>query len=119
MIELSTEGAVAEIAINAPGKLNALDEEAVLQLRDAYTEAAQAGVRALVLRGKGRAFRAGRDISHVDPRTDNVIDYLGGLVQPLMRQMSEFPTPAFTGRPRRVPGSGPGPADHQRRGLCC
>nr|MBS1900233.1 enoyl-CoA hydratase/isomerase family protein [Actinomycetota bacterium] len=57
--------AVAHIVLNNPAKLNALDEQAVRDLGDAYAEAERAGVRALVLRGEGRAFCAGRDISDV------------------------------------------------------
>ena len=52
-------------------------------------------MRALVLRGEGRAFCAGRDISGVDPRDDDVIGYLGGLVTPLLKRMSAFPAPTF------------------------
>jgi enoyl-CoA hydratase/carnithine racemase len=52
-------------------------------------------VRALVLRGEGRAFCAGRDISAVDPRTDDVLGYLGRLVTPLLRRMSAFPAPTY------------------------
>ena len=52
-------------------------------------------MRALVLRGEGRAFCAGRDISGVDPRTDDVEGYLGGLVTPLLRRMAAFPAPTF------------------------
>lgn len=95
MIDLHVDGAVAELTLNAPDKLNALDESAIRELRAAYSEAASAGVRALVLRGEGRAFCAGRDISGVDPRTDDVLGYLGGLVEPLLKQMSEFPAPTF------------------------
>lgn len=95
MITLTIDDGVAEIALNAPEKLNALDADALRELRQAYADAAQAGVRALVLRGEGRAFCAGRDISRVDPRTDDVLGYLGGIVQPLMREMSEFPAPTF------------------------
>lgn len=95
MITLSIDDGVAEIALNAPEKLNALDADALRELRQAYIDAAQAGVRALVLRGEGRAFCAGRDISGVDPRTDDVLGYLGELVQPLMETMSAFPAPTF------------------------
>lgn len=99
MIELSVHDGVAEIVLNAPEKLNALDPAGIAELSDAYAEAermSQAGdVRALVLRGEGRAFCAGRDISGVDPRDDDVIGYLGGLVQPLLERMAAFPAPTF------------------------
>ncbi|MDR7185214.1 enoyl-CoA hydratase/carnithine racemase [Microbacterium trichothecenolyticum] len=94
MIDLAIDGAVADITLNAPEKLNALSLEALRQLDDAYAEAAASGVRALVLRGEGRAFCAGRDIAGVDPETDDVPGYLGE-VERLMRRMAEFPAPTF------------------------
>ncbi|WP_433586273.1 enoyl-CoA hydratase/isomerase family protein [Microbacterium hydrocarbonoxydans] len=95
MIDLTIADDVATIALNAPSKLNSLDEQALHDLGSAYDEAEAAGVRALVLRGEGLAFCAGRDISGVDPRDDDVIGYLGGLVTPLLRRMSTFPAPTF------------------------
>jgi enoyl-CoA hydratase/carnithine racemase len=94
-IELTVDDGVAEIVLNAPDRLNSLNPDDIGELDAAYAEAEKAGVRALVLRGEGRAFCAGRDISGVDPRTDDVQGYLGGLVTPLLRRMSEFPAPTF------------------------
>ncbi|WP_300342859.1 enoyl-CoA hydratase/isomerase family protein [Nesterenkonia sp.] len=95
MIDLRIDGDVAEVVLNAPEKLNALNEEALSELDDAYCQAEAAGVRALMLRGEGRGFCAGRDISAVDPATDDVMGYLGGKVTPLLRRMAEFPAPTF------------------------
>src|SRR5690606_24014514 len=95
MIDLAIASDVAHITLNAPDRLNALDEQALRDLGAAYDEAERAGVRALVLRGEGRAFCAGRDISGVDPRDDDVIGYLGGIVTPLLRRMAVFPAPTF------------------------
>lgn len=95
MIDLTIADDVATIVLDAPSKLNALDERALAELDAAYVEAEAAGVRALVLRGEGRAFCAGRDISGVDPRDDDVLGYLGGLVTPLLQRMSRFPAPTF------------------------
>ncbi|WP_314422263.1 enoyl-CoA hydratase/isomerase family protein [uncultured Microbacterium sp.] len=95
MIDLTIADDVATVVLNAPPKLNALDEQALRDLGRAYDEADAAGVRALVLRGEGRAFCAGRDISGVDPRDDDVIGYLGGLVTPLLQRMARFPAPTF------------------------
>ncbi|MFC7944338.1 enoyl-CoA hydratase/isomerase family protein [Microbacterium oxydans] len=95
MIDLTIADDVATIVLDAPSKLNALDERALAELDAAYVEAEAAGVRALVLRGEGRAFCAGRDISGVDPRNDDVLGYLGGLVTPLLQRMSRFPAPTF------------------------
>ncbi|WP_460796077.1 enoyl-CoA hydratase/isomerase family protein [Microbacterium sp. GXF0217] len=95
MIELTVDDGVAEVVLNAPEKRNALDPDALLALDDAYDRAEDAGVRALVLRGEGPGFCAGRDISGVDPRDDDVIGYLGGLVTPLLQRMAAFPAPTF------------------------
>jgi enoyl-CoA hydratase/carnithine racemase len=90
---------VAEVVLDAPGKLNAVDPAALAELSQAYDDAAAAAsrgdVRALLLRGVGRAFCAGRDISGVDPADDDVLGYLGGLVTPLMQKMAAFPAPTF------------------------
>jgi 2-(1,2-epoxy-1,2-dihydrophenyl)acetyl-CoA isomerase len=94
-IELTINDGVAEIVLNDPGRLNALDEVALADLSRAYSDAEEAAVRALVLRGEGRAFCAGRDISHVDPATDDAHGYLADVVTPVLRQISEFPAPTF------------------------
>lgn len=92
-IELVIADDVAEITLNAPDRLNALNPQDIADLGAAYQKAE--GVRALVLRGEGRAFCAGRDISGVDPRTDDVMGYLGDLVTPLLKKMAAFPAPTF------------------------
>jgi enoyl-CoA hydratase/carnithine racemase len=95
MIELVIADGIARITLNAPQKLNALDESALEELDAAYASAEAAGVRALVLRGEGRAFCAGRDIAGVDPAADDVPAYLDGLVTPLLQRISAFPAPTF------------------------
>ncbi|GHF12989.1 enoyl-CoA hydratase/isomerase family protein [Pseudolysinimonas yzui] len=95
MPKLTIEDGVAVVTLDRPDKLNALDESALDELDAAYDEAAAAGVRALVLRGEGRAFCAGRDIAGVDPRDDDVLGFLGGRVEPLLKKMSAFPAPTF------------------------
>lgn len=95
MIELSIDDGVAEIVLNAPARRNALDEQALADLGAAYDRAAEAGVRALLLRGEGKGFCAGRDIAGVDPTTDDAYGYLSGLVTPLLEKMAAFPAPTF------------------------
>ncbi|WP_284980185.1 enoyl-CoA hydratase-related protein [Arthrobacter sp. fls2-241-R2A-200] len=99
MIELSIASGIAEIVLNIPEKLNSLDEDALRELDKAYDDAAAAAsrgeVRALLLRGEGRAFCAGRDIAAVTPETDDAQAYLGGLVEPLLKKMAAFPAPTF------------------------
>ncbi|MCO4254736.1 enoyl-CoA hydratase/isomerase family protein [Pseudarthrobacter cellobiosi] len=99
MITLSIANNVAEVVLDAPQKLNSFDEQALADLTQAYDDAAAAvesgKVRALLLRGEGRAFCAGRDISGVIPEEDDAAAYLGGLVEPLLKKMSAFPAPTF------------------------
>ena len=95
MPNLTIDDGVAVVTLDRPDKLNALDESALDELSSAYDEAEKAGVRALVLRGEGRAFCAGRDIAGVDPRDDDVLGFLGGRVEPLLKKMSAFPAPTF------------------------
>ncbi|GAB3119311.1 enoyl-CoA hydratase/isomerase family protein [Glaciibacter psychrotolerans] len=94
-VELTLTGDTAEIVLNNPSKLNALDESAIAELSAALTRAEQAGVRAVLLRGEGRAFCTGRDISAVDPATDDARGYLDTVVTPLLRQLAAFPAPTF------------------------
>lgn len=95
MIELSINDSVAEVVLNAPAKMNSLDACALEELGSAYRQAAAAEVRALVLRGEGRGFCAGRGIFGVDPATDDVHGYLTETLTPVLRLMAQFPAPTF------------------------
>ena len=95
MINLQIADNVAEITLNAPDKLNALDDAALAELGSALQDAAAAQVRALLLRGEGRAFCAGRDISAVDPETDDALAFLRDSFGPVMRALADFPAPTF------------------------
>lgn len=94
-IDLTIDSGVAEIVLNDPAKLNAVDEAAISALGAAFHEAKLANVGAVLLRGEGRAFCAGRDISNVDPATDDATAYLSTVVTPLLRQIDAFPAPTF------------------------
>ena len=95
MIDLSFEDDVAELSLNIPEKLNALDDAALAELGAALAEAREASPRALLLRGEGRAFCAGRDISQVDPAQDDAHAFLEGSFGPVMRALAGFPAPTF------------------------
>jgi 2-(1,2-epoxy-1,2-dihydrophenyl)acetyl-CoA isomerase len=63
-IDVSRDGAVATVTLNRPEKLNALDLEHVVALRDALRGlAGEDDVRAVVLTGAGRGFCAGGDVT--------------------------------------------------------
>lgn len=60
---IAREGAVAELILNRPEALNALNDEMVEGLLGAVTEvAADQGVRCVVIRGAGGCFMAGGDL---------------------------------------------------------
>lgn len=94
MIDLEIRDDVAHVVLDAPAKLNALDRGALRELDEAYAEAAASGARALVLRGEGRAFCAGRDIAGVDAAHDDVRGYLDA-VRDLVRRIADHPVPTF------------------------
>ena len=95
MIDLHIDNNTAEIVLNNPQARNALAEADLKDLSAAYTEAEVRGVRALILRGEGKGFCAGRNIRGVVPAEDDATDYLANKVTPVLKQMSNFPAPTF------------------------
>lgn len=95
MVDLYIADNVAEITLNIPEKLNALDDTALAELATRLQEAQSANVRALLIRGEGRAFCAGRDISAVDPATDDALGFLKDSFGPVMCALADFPAPTF------------------------
>ncbi len=95
MIDYSVTDDLAIITLNAPARRNALARDALSALAEAYDHAEADGARAVLLRGEGPSFCAGRDISGVDPATDDVAGYLDATLAPLLRRMASFPAPTF------------------------
>lgn len=95
MIDLTVADNVAELTLNIPDRLNALDDAALAEFGARLHDAQSANVRALLIRGEGRAFCAGRDISAVDPATDDALAFLHGSFGPVMRALASFPAPTF------------------------
>ncbi|MFA5794573.1 MAG: 3-hydroxyacyl-CoA dehydrogenase NAD-binding domain-containing protein [Candidatus Brocadiia bacterium] len=83
LVELSVKDNIAYITINRPEAMNALNEEVVHQLGNAYNEAeSNHRVRAIVFKGKGKAFVAGADITYFvkkieAKRIDDIIRFTG------------------------------------------
>ncbi len=55
-VDLSVENGLAEIVLNRPDKMNALNDAMVAELNGALERAAGQGVRAMMIRGEGPAF---------------------------------------------------------------
>ncbi|MGH8012383.1 MAG: enoyl-CoA hydratase/isomerase family protein [Candidatus Binataceae bacterium] len=94
-VGLSINDNVAEIAINRPDKMNALDTASVHELREHLRQAAMAGVRALLIRGEGPGFCAGRDLSEADPGNEDAESILYEIFNPLINETVDFPAPSF------------------------
>ncbi|MFN3949071.1 enoyl-CoA hydratase/isomerase family protein [Microbacterium sp.] len=95
MIDYRFADDLAEIVLDAPARRNALGLDDLRALAAAYDRAEADAARAVLLRGEGPSFCAGRDISGVDPRTDDVGQYLDDTLTPLLRRMAMFPAPTF------------------------
>lgn len=95
-VRMTVSGAVAEVVLDRPARLNTLDEAGLRALRTGFEElAARTGLRAVLLRGEGRAFCAGRDISGVDPRLDDAESFLADLVHPVLAAIRSVPVPVI------------------------
>jgi enoyl-CoA hydratase len=79
-VRLDVDGAVAELVLNRPDKLNAIDGEC-LELIEAHlaTVAADDSIRAVVVRGEGRAFCAGADLGFLGDKVNDPVVFGGFL----------------------------------------
>ena len=95
-----TDG-VADVRLNRPDKLNALDGDMFVALVDASARLARdTSVRAVVLSGEGRAFSAGLDFSGFMAMAGGRVTVDDG------RPGRAAPTPAGRARPPRRAASG-------------
>jgi enoyl-CoA hydratase/3-hydroxyacyl-CoA dehydrogenase len=95
-VRTRVEDGIAEITIDRPDAMNALNEEVVTQLARAFdATSARSDVRTIVLRGAGKAFVAGADIKFFVDRIEG--KDLDGIVrftqegQDLLRRIDESP----------------------------
>lgn len=97
-VHLTVTDGLAELVLDAPEKLNALDVDDLQALgalvSDATSRARGGEVRALLLRGEGRGFCAGRDVAGTDPDHDDAAGYLA-VLEPLISGLAAVPAPTF------------------------
>src|SRR3990167_9573472 len=87
---------VLTLTLNRPDKLNAINNDLSLRLLDALrSAAADPGVRVVRLRGNGRAFCAGRDVS--EPPTERDLELVQAVAQAIVRLLQ----PVVAGRSAR------------------
>ncbi len=94
-VDLSVEGGLAEIVLNRPDKLNALNDAMVAELTGCLERAAAHSVRAMMIRGEGAAFSAGRDLADADPGNEDAEAIIENTFNPLIKRIVAFPAPTF------------------------
>jgi enoyl-CoA hydratase/carnithine racemase len=94
-VDLTITGALAEVVLNRPEKLNAVNDAMTRELDDAFERAARAEVRALIVRGEGAAFCAGRDLADAKPGQEDGEEILEKTLNPVIKRIATFPAPTF------------------------
>ena len=94
-VDLSVEGGLAEIVLNRPDKMNALNDAMVAELNRCLDRAASQALRALLIRGEGPAFCAGRDLADADPGNEDAEAIIESAFNPLLKRIVAFQAPTF------------------------
>src|SRR3984957_1378859 len=94
-VDLTIEDGVAELVLNRPPKKNPFDEPMVAEMNARLAKAATAGVRALLIRGEGPAFSAGRDLAGAEPGKEDAEAILKTVFNPVIQTIADFPAPTF------------------------
>jgi 2-(1,2-epoxy-1,2-dihydrophenyl)acetyl-CoA isomerase len=94
-VQVTIAGGCAEVVLNRPDKLNAMNAVMVRELLAAIDHATSAGARALVVRGTGRGFSAGRDLSDADPANEDGEAILRDTFNPLIARVAGLDIPTF------------------------
>lgn len=94
-VDLAIENGVAEIILNRPAKMNAFDDAMVAEMNARLAEAKRAGVRALLIRGEGSGFSAGRDLAGAEPGKEDAEAILKTVFNPVIQTIADFPAPTF------------------------
>jgi len=90
-IRIETADGVAEIVLDRPEVLNSLDEAMVDEFHRALDQAH--GARVVLIRGEGRGFSAGRDLSNAEPLSEDAAAILREVFNPLIERLALFPAP--------------------------
>lgn len=94
-VDLTIAGGVAELVLNRPAKMNAFDDAMVAAMNARLAEAAASGARALMIRGEGPGFSAGRDLAGAEPGKEDAEAILKTVFNPVIKTIADFPAPTF------------------------
>jgi enoyl-CoA hydratase len=93
-VRLETADRIATITMNRPDKLNALNDQTIGELDDAFVSAMRDdAARAIVLTGAGRAFVAGADIVELRAKSPAQAGELARRGQAVFRRIEQSPKP--------------------------
>lgn len=92
-VSTTIDDGVAEVRLDRPDKLNALDEGTVAEFHAALDEIGDA--RAVLLTSTGRAFSAGRDLSNAEPLTEDAEAILRETFNPLLQRIADIEVPTI------------------------
>lgn len=85
---------VAEVVLDRPEVLNSLDDTMVDHFHRAL-DRAEGAARAVLIRGEGRGFSAGRDLSNAEPFTEDAAAILRNVFNPLIERIALLPVPTI------------------------
>jgi len=94
-VEVTLNDGLAEIVLNRPDKLNAVNNAMATELLAAFDQIEPAGVRSVLLRGEGAGFCAGRDLADADPGNEDGEQILETVANPIIKRIATFPAPTF------------------------
>src|SRR5580700_5646108 len=92
---LTVNEGLAELVLDRPDKLNAVNDAMVRELMASLDAAETGGARALLVRGEGRAFCSGRDLSEADPLHEDGEAILRDVLNPLIARMAAVAIPTI------------------------
>ena len=97
-IRLTNRGKIAELILDGADSRNALDEDNLRDIAAAVAKVAEAipNVRALLIRGEGKVFCSGRDISAVDVETDDARAFLAEVFTQVFQSIRALPIPVIS-----------------------
>jgi enoyl-CoA hydratase/carnithine racemase len=94
-VRLEVDGAFTELVLDRPDKMNAVNQAMVADLHECLGRLEDAGARALVVRGEGRGFCAGRDLADADPANEDGEAILNDVLNPVVERLAGLPVPTF------------------------
>jgi 2-(1,2-epoxy-1,2-dihydrophenyl)acetyl-CoA isomerase len=94
-VNVQITNSVAEVVLDRPSKFNAVNAEMAGALLAAIDEAIGSGCRALLLRGEGRGFCAGRDLGDANPTDEDAQAILVEQFNPLFQRLRAVAVPTI------------------------